>query len=141
MNMLKHISENYESDERTYIDREGDEMVSSNRILLLAHKASGFDSRVVLNSLDREIKHLKIKETARGLKSLSFRCGVKIVNSVDIPQYVKFTCTPSHISSSLDKIGIENGLQPELLKGEINHPEITKCKNNELRRIWEPYPK
>ena len=44
MNMLKYISENYEGDERTYIDKEGDEIASSHRILLLAHNASGFDS-------------------------------------------------------------------------------------------------
>ena len=29
MNMLKYISENYEGDERTYIDRDGDEIISS----------------------------------------------------------------------------------------------------------------
>ena len=92
MNMLKYISENYEGDERTYIDKDGDEIVSSYRLLLVAYNSSGFDSWVVLNSLIKEITDLKIIKTARGLISLSFRCGVKIVNTVEVPRYVKFTC-------------------------------------------------
>ena len=65
MNMLKHISENYEGYEGTYINKIGDEVVSSYRILLLAHKRSGFDSWVVLNSLDKETTHLRNLRTAR----------------------------------------------------------------------------
>ena len=139
MNMLKYISENYDGDERTYIDRDGDEIVSSYRLLLVAHSGSGFDSWVVLNSLTRNITDLKIIKTARGLISLSFRCGVKIVNTVEVPQYVKFTCSKSHIKGSLNKIGKEYGLQPELLKGEIEHSVINKNNFVELRHIWEPY--
>ena len=41
----------------------------------------------------------------------------------------------------LDKIGLEYGLQPELLKEVINHSETTKYNYIELRRIWEPYLK
>ena len=55
MNMLKYISENYDGDERTYIDKDGDEIVSSYRLLLVAQNSSGFDSWVVLNSLVEEI--------------------------------------------------------------------------------------
>ena len=139
MNMLKHISENYNGDERTYIDKDGDEIVSSYRLLLVAHNSSGFDSWVVLNSLIKEITDLKIIKTARGLISLSFRCGVKIVNTCEVPQYVKFTCSKSHIKGSLEKIGREYGLQPELLKGEIEHSIINKNNFAELRHIWEPY--
>ena len=139
MNMLKYISENYEGDERTYVDREGDEIVSSYRLLLVAYNSSGFDSWVVLNSLVKDITDLKIIKTARGLISLSFRCGVKIVNTVEVPQYVKFTCSKSHIKGSLEKIGREYNLQPELLKGEMNHSVINKNNFVELRHIWEPY--
>ena len=32
MNMLKYISENYDGDERTYIDNDGDEIFSSYRL-------------------------------------------------------------------------------------------------------------
>ena len=139
MNMLKYISKNYDGDERTYIDKDGDEIISSYRLLLVAHNSSGFDSWVVLNSLIKEITNLKIVKTARGLISLSFRCGVKIVNTIEVPQYVKFTCTKSHIKGSLNKIGKEYGLQPELLKGEIDHSIINKKNFVELRHIWEPY--
>ena len=44
MEMFKYVSENYEGVERSYIDKEVDEIVNSYRILLLAHVASGFDS-------------------------------------------------------------------------------------------------
>ena len=139
MNMLKYISENYEGDEKTYIDREGDEIVSSYRLLLVAHNSSGFDSWVVLNSLVKDITDLKIIKTARGLISLSFRCGFKIVNTCEVPQYVKFTCSKSHIKRSLEKIGKEYGLQPELLKGEMDYSVINKNNFAELRHVWEPY--
>ena len=60
MDMLKYISENYDGDERTQIDKDGDEIISSYRLLLVAHNSSGFDSWVVLNSLIKEITELKI---------------------------------------------------------------------------------
>ena len=59
MNLLKHFSENYEGDENTYIDRVGNEIVSSYRLLLVAHSSSGFDSWVVLNSLVTDITEFK----------------------------------------------------------------------------------
>ena len=96
MNMLKNISENCEGDEITYIDKDEDEIVSSYRLLLVAHNSKGFDSWVVLNSLVKDITQLKIWKFARGLISLSFRCGVKKVNTVEVPQYIKFTYTKSH---------------------------------------------
>ena len=139
MTMLKYISKNYDGDERTYIDKDGDEIISSYRLLLVAHYSSGFDSWVVLNSSIKEITDLKIIKTARGLISLSFRCGVKIVNKCEVPQYVKFTCSKSHIKGSFKKIGKEYGLQPELFKGEIEHSVINKNNFVELRHIWEPH--
>ena len=67
MNMLKFISEKYEGDERTYVDKDGEETVSSYKLLLVANNSNGFDSWVVLNSLVKEITELKIMKTARGL--------------------------------------------------------------------------
>ena len=49
MNMLKYISNNYKGDERTNIDRDGKEIVSSYRLLLVAQNASGINIWVVLN--------------------------------------------------------------------------------------------
>ena len=57
MKMFKYISENYEVDDQNYIDKKGDERVSSSRILFLAHNSSGFHSWVVLNFLDKETKN------------------------------------------------------------------------------------
>ena len=53
--MLKYFSENYECDERTSIDKDGDEIVILYRLLLVARNSSGFDSWVVLKSLVQEI--------------------------------------------------------------------------------------
>ena len=139
MNMLKHISENYEGDEKTCIDKDGDEIVSSYRLLLKAHNSSGFDSWVVLNVLVKEIAELKFIKSAKGLISLSFRCGVKIVNTCEVPQYDKFTCSKSQIKVSFERIGREYRLQPELLEAEIEHSIINKSNFADLRHIWEPY--
>ena len=43
-NMLKFISENFEGEEKTYIDKDGDQIVSSYRLFLVAHNSSIFDS-------------------------------------------------------------------------------------------------
>ena len=96
---------------------------------------------VVLNTSVKEITELKFIKTARGLISLSFRCGFKIVNTVEVPQYVKFTCTKSHIKGSSEKIGKDYGLQLELLEAEIEHSVIYKNNFNALKHIWEPYLK
>ena len=141
MDMLKYFSEIYESDERTYIDKDGDKIISSYRLLVVAHNSRGFENWVVLNSLVEEIAELKIIKTAGGLISLSFRCGFKIVNKVEVPQYVKITCSKSHIKGSLEKIGREYGLQPELLKRKIEDSVVSKTNFAELRHIWEPYLK
>ena len=71
--------------------------------------------------------------------SLLFRCGVRIVNTCEVPQYVKYTCTKSDIRGSLERIGREHGLQPELLQGEIEHWVINKGNFAELGYIWETY--
>ena len=62
MKMPKCFSENYTSDERTFIDKRGDEVHSSYRIILTAHNSSGFDNWVVLNSFDKEITIIKKKQ-------------------------------------------------------------------------------
>ena len=65
MNMLEYISEYYEGDGRTFIHKDGDEIIGSYRLLLLAHVSRGFDSWVVLNSLVEETTDLKIITNAR----------------------------------------------------------------------------
>ena len=96
---------NYEADEKTWIHKSGDEIVSSYRLLLEAHNSSCFDSWIVLNSLVKEITELKIIKTGRGMISLSFRCCVKTVNTVEVFQYVKIRCSNYHTKGSLEKYG------------------------------------
>ena len=121
MNMLKFISEKHKRDERTCIDKDGDEIVSSYRLLFVASTSSGFDSWVVWNSLVKELTELRIIKTAEGLISLSFRCGVKIVNTVEVPQYVKFTSTKTHIKGSWEKIGREyTSFNPNFSQEKLN---------------------
>ena len=126
MIMLKYISGSYGGDERTYTDKNADEIVSSYRLSLVAHNSSGFDSWFVLNSLVKEKTELKIMKAARGLISLSFLFSGKIVNTVDVPQQVKFTCTKFHIKRSLENNGRVYGLQPDFLKGKSEHSIIIK---------------
>ena len=93
---------------------------------MVAHIASGFESWIVLKDLVKERTDLKLIKTARGLISLSFRCGVKIIITVEVPEHLKLTFGKSHIKSSLEKVGREKGLQPELLRGEIEHSGLDK---------------
>ena len=123
--LYKYISENYGGDERTYINREGDEIVRSCRIWLLTHNTSVFDSWVLLNSLDKKITDSELIRFGRGLISLPFNCRVEIANSIEVPQSVKVTCTRSHISGSLEKSRKRIRLQAELLK-----------KNQSFRIHW-----
>ena len=72
---------------------------------------------------------------------LSFRCAVKKLNTVEVPQNVKFIFTQSQKSDSFDKIEREDGLQPELLEREIKHSQITKYDYKELKLVWKAYLK
>ena len=141
MNMLKYISENYDAGERTYNDKDGNEIVSSYRLLMVAQNSSVIDSWVVLNSLVKELTELKTVKTAGGLITLSFRCAVRIVKTCEVPKYVKFTCSKSQTKDSLEKFCREYPLQLELLKAEIEHSVIIKSEFADLRHICEPYLK
>ena len=65
----------------------------------------------------------------------SVRCGVEIVNTVEVHQYVIFACSKSHIKGSLEKIGREYGLQPELLTKEIEHSVINESELADLGHL------
>ena len=107
---------------------------------MVPHNARGFESWVVLNSLVKEITELKISKnaSARGLILLSIRCGVEIVDTSKVTHYVEFTCSKSHLRASLEKFGREYGLQPKLLKREIQLSLNNKTNFADLRDIWEP---
>ena len=55
MTMRNYVSESQEGDERTYIDKDGFEIVSSYRFSLVTHNADGFDNWVLPNSLVKEV--------------------------------------------------------------------------------------
>ena len=62
-----------------------------------------------------------------GLITLSFRFGGKIVNTVEVPQYVKFTCTKSDIKKDLQIRSKENtDFNAHFLKGKVNNRLIIK---------------
>ena len=67
--------------------------------------------------------------------SLLFRCGVTKVNTVEVPQYFKFTCTESHTKGSLEKNGRKYGLQIEFLKRYIEHSVIKESNFADLKNI------
>ena len=70
-----------------------------------------------------------------------FRCAIKIIDTIEVPQYVKFTSSKSHIEDSLEKFERDYGPQPECLKLEIEHSVINKKKCSSLKRVWEACPK
>ena len=72
--------------------------------------------------------------------SLLFLLGSKIVIKVEVPQYVKFTCTKSHEKGSLEKIVEEYSFQAELPKREIEHSfYIKNCSSP--KHIWQRFLK
>ena len=70
---------------------------------------------------------------------LSFRVGTVYENDKEIPQYMKFVCSKVHISGSLKKIQKEYNIQPQIIKGEIDHNLITLSNYKEHENIWKPY--
>ena len=52
---------------------------------------------------------------------------------------MKFVCSKVHISGSLRKIQKEYGIQPQLLKTEMEHSDITLSNYIEKERFWKPY--
>ena len=67
-NMPENISKNSKGDEKSYLDKEGDEIVTSCKILFLSHNDIDFDSWLVLNLLENEIRDFKFIRTARRMK-------------------------------------------------------------------------
>ena len=54
---------------------------------------------------------------------------------------MKFVCSNVHISGSLKKIEKEYNIQPQLIKGEIDHNLITLSNYKQHEKIWKPYLK
>ena len=76
--------------------------VESN-LFLIAHKGSGFDSYVVLNSLPQWRSVVKLINNGADIVSLKIFNGYVDQNK-KIPQYVHFRCGRVHIHKSLKNI-------------------------------------
>ena len=141
LDMIKNITANYKGKPKYFKDKNVQFKISSYRYQLIGHNASGFDIAIVLNSLPKEYtdKNMKIKKTSRGFLKLGFRVGSVYENDKEIPQYMKFVCSKVHISGSLNKIQKEYNIQPQLIKGEIDHNLITLSNYKEHEQLWKPY--
>ena len=137
--MINFIINNYKGKPKYFKDKNGDYKISSYKYQLIGHNASGFDNAIVLNSLPKTY-FPKIIHTSRGFLKVSFRVGtVYGENNREIPQYMKFVCSKVHISGSLRKIQKESGIEPQLLKGEMDHNDITLSNYREREKFWKPY--
>ena len=141
LDLIKYIITNYEGKPKYFKNKNGEFKISSYRYQLIGHNASGFDNVIVLNSLLKEYtnKNTKIIKTSRGFLKLSFRVGSVYEDGKEIPQYMKFVCSKVHIPGSLKKIQKEYNIQPQLIKGEIDHNLITLSNYKEHENIWKPY--
>ena len=139
MDMTNFIVKNYKGKPKFFKDKDGNYKISCYKYQLIAHNASGFDNVIVLNSLPKTY-FPKIIHTSRGILKLSFRVGtIYDNNNKEIPQYMKFVCSKVHISGSLRTIQKDYGIQPQLLKTEMEHSVITLSNYIEKERFWKPY--
>ena len=134
--MIEYLNKNYTGDKIIHKHKSGANIVKSYKITLVAHNSSGFDSYIKLNNLLKNTAlSSKIIKTDRGIIKLQINSG-KVNNT---PQYIKIVCSRSHISGSLADIGREYGVQPQLLKSEMDHNKITMDNYRSLEHEWIPY--
>ena len=113
--------------------------IFKNKLYLIAHKGSGFDSYVVLNNLP-QWRAFKLIKNGSGIVSLQIFNGY--VDPVKkIPQYVHLRCGLLHIKDSLKNIGRSYKLQENLPKQELEHDEIFEDNWEEKENEWLPYLK
>ena len=96
-------------------------ILSSYEYQMVGHYASGFDNYNVVISLPSSYKCINIIKTSIGLIKLSFKAGFVIEDDKEIPKYMKFVCSKCHIAGSSRDIQKEYSIQPNLMKGEIDH--------------------
>ena len=111
-------------------------------IQLHAHNGSGFDTWIILNNPSCD-KHRvgDIIKNGTGIISLKVFIGYIYNGRKQIPQYLLFRCSMTHLNYSLKKLGKTFKLPQELLKKEMNHNNIdeTNWKNKKVE--WLPYVK
>ena len=139
MDMITCVIENYKGKAKIITSKHNNKIISSYKYQFVGHNASGFDNYIVLNSLPKSYKNIKIIKTSRGSIKLSFKAGSVFEDDREIPKYVKFVCSKCHISGSLKTIQKEYNRQLQLLKGEIEHDLITLSNYKQHDNQWKPY--
>ena len=124
----------------------GEERKVKNKIVeyilqLHAHNGSGFDTWIVLNSLDCDKRIVNIVKNGKGIIELKVFNGLIQNGKRQIPQYLHFRCGMTHLNYSLEKLGKTFQLPKELLKTEMNHDDIDENNWRDKKDIWLPYVK
>ena len=119
---------------------------NKNKILeynlqLLAHNASGFDTRIVLNNLSCDKRIENIIKNGKGIIELKIFNGSIEKNKKQVPQKLHFRCGMTHLNYSLRNLGRTFNLQKELLKTELNHDEIDYNNYKDEKDEWLDYVK
>ena len=107
----------------------------------VAHNKRVFANGIVLENLHSRCNIIKQIKTRKRTVSLKINNGIvnKKNNSNGRAQYITFTCSATHLSSSLEKLGEIYGLQKERLKQEMNLTEINEDTWQDHRNGWLPY--
>ena len=122
----------------------GEERNVQNKIVeynlqLHAHNGSGFDTWIVINSLNCDKRIVNIIKNGKGIIEMKVFNGYNEKNRKQIPQYLHFRCGMTHLNYSLEKLGKTFKLQKEFLKTEMNHDEIDGNNYKDKINEWLPY--
>ena len=75
LKMIDYVINNYKGKPNIAIIKYGKQVLSSYINQIVGHHASGFDNYIVLNSLPRSYKSIKVKKTSRCLLKLIFKAA------------------------------------------------------------------
>ena len=139
--MIIYVITKYKDKPKIVINQHGAQLLSLYKYQLFGHNASSFDNYIVLNSLPSSYNCIKIIKSSGRLTKRSFKAGSEIEHDREVPGYLKSVCSKCHISGSLKRIQKEYKIQPELMKGEINHDLITIANYKDYENLWRPYLK
>ena len=139
---LSFVGDNCIGDAFVFLSQfEGEERNVNNKIIeydlqLHAHNGGGFDTWVVLNNLPCDKHIVVIIINGKGNISLKIFNGSIYNGKKQIPQYLIFRCSMTHLNFSLKNLGKTFELPKELLKTEINHDEIDENNLREKKDEW-----
>ena len=122
-----------------YKDKKG--KVLEYNLQLRAPNGSGSDTWIVSNSLSCDKIIVNIIKNGKGNIELKVFNGFIEKNRKEIPQYLHFRYSMTHLVYSLKKLGETFKLQKELLKTEMNHDEVDGINYEDEINEWLPYVK